>query len=81
MRDNPSAARGFMAAVRQATLQIGEFPHAGRPRTELLPGRFRFLTLTRYPYLLLYDAGLTPPVIIRIMHAARDLPATLRSLQ
>jgi plasmid stabilization system protein ParE len=49
MRDNPSVARGFMVAVRQATLQICEFPQAGTPRPELLPGRFRFLTLTRYP--------------------------------
>ncbi len=70
-----------MAAVRQATLQIGEFPDAGTPRPELLPGRFRFLTLTRYPYLLLYDSRPNPPVVIRVMHAARDLPATLQSLR
>jgi len=30
-----------------------------------------------FPYLLVYDAGTMPPMIVRFVHQARDLPNVL----
>jgi hypothetical protein len=34
-----------------------------------------------FPYLLAYDAGATPPRILRVLHTARDLPEALADLE
>jgi toxin ParE1/3/4 len=37
--------------------------------------------LTGFPYLVVYYAERTPPVIARIVHGARDLPTELQGLR
>ena len=78
--DSPWASRRFRTAVAAAGELIGKHPHAGSVRPEFLAGPTRFLTLKRFPYLLAYNPEASPPLILRIIHAARDLPAVLSDL-
>jgi toxin ParE1/3/4 len=79
-RDNPAAAENLIDAVERAGLLIGDNRYIGRVRHELAPDPYRFLTLSGFPYILVYDADRTPPLIVRIVHGARDLPEVLRDL-
>ncbi|MBF0462043.1 MAG: type II toxin-antitoxin system RelE/ParE family toxin [Magnetococcales bacterium] len=80
MTDNPGAARTFRVAVDNATILLGEHPRAGRKRSELANVPVRFLSLTGFPYVLVYDASTIPPLILRVLHSARDLPELLGNL-
>jgi len=40
----------------------------------------RFLAVHGFPYLLVYNADRRPPLIVRVLHGARDLPSLLRGL-
>jgi toxin ParE1/3/4 len=79
-KDNPAAARGLREAVAAAVLRIGEHPGCGVTRLALAAEPYRFLTLTGYPYILVYNAASHPPLIVRFIHGARDLPELLRDL-
>jgi toxin ParE1/3/4 len=61
----------------EAGLSIGEHPLVGSRRPELTSASLRFLPLKRFPYLLAYDPDRNPPLIVRVLHAARDLPTAL----
>jgi toxin ParE1/3/4 len=76
---NPAASDAFLAAVLRTADLIGARPLAGRARPELGTDTYRFWSLRGYPYLLVYVADADPPIILRILHQARDLPTTLRS--
>ena len=78
--DNRIAAEGLIEAVEAAAKRIGAHPQIGRRRPELAKGPYRFLTLTAYPYLIAYAENETPPIIVRIVHGARDLPRVLQDL-
>jgi toxin ParE1/3/4 len=78
--DNPRAAEALLEGVRGAARLIGRHPDIGRLRPEITAKDYRFLPLTGFPYVLVYDPRLTPPLIARILHGARDLPAALRDL-
>jgi len=77
-KDNRLAARGLREAVVRAAARIGEFPQIGVQRLDLASERIRFLYLTGYPYVLVYNAERVPPLILRVLHGARDLPELLR---
>ncbi|HME73645.1 MAG TPA: type II toxin-antitoxin system RelE/ParE family toxin [Myxococcota bacterium] len=79
-RDNETAARALRAAVSVAARRIGERPEIGRLRPELTSSRYRFWSLSGFPYLLVYDVSAVPPRIARVLHMARDLPTALMSL-
>jgi len=38
----------------------------------------RFGVVRGFPYLALFDPTTNPPVILRVLHGARDLPELLR---
>jgi toxin ParE1/3/4 len=81
-QDNPVAAQGLLDAVIKAAERIGQYPQIGALRPDLTAsGRHRFVPLTGYPYLIAYAADRKPPVIVRILHGARDLPRVLRDLR
>jgi toxin ParE1/3/4 len=73
-KDNRVAARGLREAVVLAARRIGEHPQIGVLRPELADDPVRFLPLTGYPYLIVYDSADIPPLILRVLHGARDLP-------
>jgi len=60
--------------------RLGEFPDLGVERPEIVGSPYRFAVVPGFPYLLVYDARRSPPVILRIVHGARDLPKVLRNL-
>lgn len=78
--DNPAAARALRDAVARAAERIGEHPQLGSLRLDLAEERYRFLVLTGFPYLIVYNATRSLPLIVRILHGARDLPGLLRDL-
>jgi len=75
--ENPEAAEGLLEAVLRAAEMIVASPMLARARPELAPERYRFWSLRGYPYLLVVDAEHKPPVIVRFVHQARDLPVVL----
>jgi len=79
-KDNRPAARGLRGAVVAAAKRLGELPQLGRVIPELAGEPVRFLPLTGYPYILVYDADLKPPLILRVLHGARDLPDVLANM-
>ena len=77
-KDNPAAARALRDAVGRAADHIGTHIHLGILRPELTTERYRFVTLTGFPYVIVYNADRRPPLIVRILHGARDLPEVMR---
>jgi toxin ParE1/3/4 len=75
------AASRLVDEVDDALIRIGRHPQIGAERRELADPPVRFWTLQRYPYLLVYDAAVSPPAILRILHGSRDLPELLSSLR
>jgi toxin ParE1/3/4 len=78
--ENPAAARGLNDAVKIAAVRIGANPAIGVRRQALAADRFRFWSIRRYGYILIYTDQTEPPRIVRIVHMARDLPALLADL-
>jgi plasmid stabilization system protein ParE len=79
-RDNPAAARSLQEAIEAAAGRIGRYPRIGVRRPDLAPAPYRFVQLIGYPYIVIYADDRVPPVIVRIVHAARDLRRLLRDL-
>jgi toxin ParE1/3/4 len=79
-KDNPAAARALRVAVQKMAKILGEHPHSGRERSDIAPPPVRFMALPGYPHIIIYDAALNPPMILRVMHGARDLPELLENL-
>lgn len=76
--DNPAAARALHTAVAKAAKRIARHVQIGSTRLDLADDRYRFLSLTGFPYVIVYSADRSPPLIVRILHAARDLPEELK---
>ncbi|WP_316975760.1 type II toxin-antitoxin system RelE/ParE family toxin [Shumkonia mesophila] len=77
-KDNPAAARALRDGVATAATRIGKHGHIGSLRPELADEPYRFVTLTGFNYVIVYNAERRPPLIVRILHGARDLPEVLR---
>ncbi len=79
-RENRQAALGLRDSLAQAAERLARHPECGAVRTELADAPIRFLVLAGQPYILVYDSGLRPPLILRVLHGARDLPELLRDI-
>jgi len=79
-RDNPAAARALRDSVAAAARRIGEYPESGFARPALADPPVRFLLLRGFPQVIVYDAAGRPPLILRVLHASRDLPEILEDL-
>jgi toxin ParE1/3/4 len=77
-RDSRLAAAAFRTSVSEAADRIGTHRDIGVSRPDLTSEPVRFLFLTRFPYVLVYDPEPTPPVILRVLHASRDIEGVLR---
>jgi toxin ParE1/3/4 len=73
-------ASGFADALDHALSFILSSPGAGSPRLRdtCRRPRLRVRPLKGFPYLVIYDDGPKRILILRILHAARDIPASLR---
>jgi len=79
-RENRQAALGLRYNLAQAAERLGQYPEYGAIRPELADAPIRFLVLAGQPYILVYDSGVSPPLILRVLHGARDLPDVLRDI-
>ncbi len=79
-RNNPTAARAFRSEIAQAGVLIGDHPEIGQRRPELVAHPFRIFPVSGFPYILVYNPERRPPLILRVLHGARDLPELLQDL-
>lgn len=80
-RDNRAAARALRNAVVKAAERIARHPKIGRVRTHLLPEPYRFVSLTGFPYIVVYNCERDPPLIVAVLHTSRDLTRAVRDIQ
>jgi toxin ParE1/3/4 len=79
-KDNPAAAAALREGVAKVAQILGEHPYVGNLRPAVANVPYRFLGLTGFPYLVVYNPDRRPPLILRVLHTARDLPEALRDL-
>jgi toxin ParE1/3/4 len=79
-RENGPAARPFRNALLRAAQCIGQYKECGALRSDLADPPFRFLLLSGFPYVIVYNPEREPPLIVRILHGAHDLPEILKRL-
>jgi toxin ParE1/3/4 len=79
-KDNTAAAIALRNAVVAAAIRIGQHPRIGTVRTDLAPQSIRFLVISGFPYVIVYDIRPEPALILRVLHGARELPELLRDL-
>jgi toxin ParE1/3/4 len=63
-KDNPGAARALRDAVADVADRIGAHPRSGVLRPDLANEPYRFVALTGFPYLIVYNAARRPPLIL-----------------
>ena len=78
--DNPAAAEALLQAAVRAADAVAARPGMARVRLDLAPARFRFWPLRGFSYLLVFDTDRDLPVVARVVHQSRDLPAALGDL-
>ena len=78
--DSPAAAEALLRAAIQAADMITSRPGLARLRLDLATDRFRFWSLRGFLYILVFDVDRSPPVVARMVHRSRGLPATLGDL-
>ena len=76
--ENPAAARGFRETLNRLATVIGEHPRVGTLKPHLASPPIRFLPIRGFPYVVVYTPDRDPPLIVRVLHGARDLPEVLR---
>ena len=79
-QDNPGAARALRDTIARTAERIGTHRLVGTQRPDLAAPAYRFLSLTGFPYIVVYNAERQPPLIVRVLHGARDLPVLLATL-
>jgi len=79
-RDRPSAANHLRLAVTNLARHLGAHPYSGIARPDVTRPPFRFAVVDGFPYLVVYNPEREPPLIVRVVHGARDLPEVLRDL-
>ena len=80
-RDNPGAALRFLDAIQQALATISEQPAIGSLRYAHLPmlDSLRMWVVSGFEnYLVFYIERMHFIDVVRVLHAARDIPSMLR---
>lgn len=77
-KDNPVAARALRDTLADVASRLGQYPELGSLRPDLAGPEIRFLVLTGFPYVVVYDAMRRPPLILRVLHGGRDIPSVMR---
>ena len=80
-KDSPRSALSLRIAVSRAAQRIGTFPGIGAERPDWTTRTIRFLTLKRFPYVIVYDPEKSPPLILRVAHASRDMASLLAEIE
>ncbi len=75
-----STRQALRLALEAAARRLGEHPQYGRAAPPYLPEPYRFWSLPRFGYVLVYDPQTEPVEILRFVHTRRDLPRALADL-
>ena len=75
--DSPAAAAKVSKELRRAIERLADFPSLGHRRPDLTQLPLRFWQV--YSYYVIYEQDRVPIEIVRILHAARDVPELLGS--
>ena len=78
--EHKAAQQALHNAVVTAARRLGDNPFLGSARPHL-PAPYRFWSLTRFGYVLVYDSQTDPVEILRFVHTRRDLPRVLANLR
>jgi plasmid stabilization system protein ParE len=78
--EHVAAQQALRAALETTARRLGGNPYLGRPAPPPVPTRYRFWSLTRFGYVLVYDPQTDPVEILRFVHTKRDLPRALADL-
>jgi toxin ParE1/3/4 len=73
-QDNPTAGAHLISKIERACEGLSEMPGQGRFRSEFAPGLRSFLVS---PYLIFYREQADGIEIVRVLHGARDIQASL----
>jgi len=73
-RDHEPTADRFIARIRSAIMRLAIYPHSAPARPELGEG---IRSLVVGAYLVLHRVDPDEVVIVRVIHAARDIGATI----
>ncbi len=76
--ENPVAAEGFRMALDKLAAIIGGHPRTGASKPHSASPPIRFLPIRGYPCVVVYTPDRDPPLIVRVLHGARDLQEILR---
>ena len=79
--EHAAAAQRLQQVVERAARRIGERPLIGRRDLTLADARFRFWSVSGFPYVIVYRPDTSPPSIVRFVHTARDLAPLLADLR
>ena len=79
-QDRPTAANRLRLAVTSLARHLGAHPYGGPSRPDVARTPYRFAVVDGFPYLVVYNPEREPPLIVRVVHGARDLPEVLRDL-
>jgi toxin ParE1/3/4 len=71
----------FLAAWRRCTRHLAEHPESGSPRLaeKLEMSQLRLWPVRGFPHIAAYTITADVVTIERVLHSARDIPATLRT--
>lgn len=72
---SPETADRVESAIRNKCVYLAEFPNGGHWRRDLTSADVRFLSV--FSYLIVYRPETKPIEIVAILHAHRDVAATL----
>lgn len=78
--EHATAAERLKRSVAEVARLIGAHPAMGRREAKLADTRFRFWSVSGFPYLMVYRPDTSPPSIVRFVHTARDLGPLLADL-
>jgi plasmid stabilization system protein ParE len=78
--EHASAQQALSIAIATMARRLGVNPHLGRLAPSYVPPPYRFWSLTRFGYVLVYDPTSDPVEILRFVHTRRDLPRVLADL-
>jgi toxin ParE1/3/4 len=78
--DNPVAARAYFSTLEDAAKSLSQYPETGIQRPDVCDAPVRFLKLTGFPHIIIYDSQPLPPLILRVLHGAQDLPDILKNM-
>ena len=77
---SPQVARAFAAALRQSFQHLSQFPSTGSSRYsgDASFPNLRSWPVAGFPFLIYYVEEASSVDIYRVLHTARDIPASLR---